>query len=316
MITLRQDFCLALRRLPERMDGRDVLRLCDYNIAYEARLFDAIDQGWLVPFQYFAIHDETDYSAIRWTGMDYDEKELERSLSTDTRAEIIVRNLKQFLPATGKIKALAAFCEPRPCSGTWRQFNRRGFVAECLLGDSSEEARARAIEKFKDEDDPLQVICSVDIFGEGVDIPPTSHVLLLRPTSSFTVFLQQLGRGLRPARQGDLVALDFVGNSPSRSLALRGCTSLEDFQRKRRRGFACLPVVLSTWTPRLSRVGRRDTPCHVPAKPPRGFAETLTQMREAFQCCWISSRIPTPAIPGLCESAMATGCAPRRMPAI
>lgn len=235
-------FLLGLTATPERMDGRDVLRLCDYNIAYEARLFDAIDQGWLVPFQYFAIHDETDYSAIRWTGMDYDEKELERSLSTDTRAEIIVRNLRRFLPASGKIKALA-FCANRGHAMYMaRQFNRRGFVAECLLGDSSEEARARAIEKLKDEDDPLQVICSVDIFGEGVDVPPTSHVLLLRPTSSFTVFLQQLGRGLRHAPGKEfLVALDFVGNARNSyvaSLALRGCTSMEDFRQKgAERGF-------------------------------------------------------------------------------
>lgn len=239
-------FLLGLTATPERMDGRDVLRLCDYNIAYEARLFDAIDQGWLVPFQYFAIHDETDYSAIRWTGMNYDEEELERCLSTDTRAEIIVRNLRRFLPATGKIKALA-FCANRGHAMYMaREFNRRGFVAECLLGDSSEEARDRAIEKLKDEDDPLQVICSVDIFGEGVDIPPTSHVLLLRPTSSFTVFLQQLGRGLRhsPGKEF-LVALDFVGNSRNSyvvPLTLRGCTSLEDYRGKGRKCELRLPA--------------------------------------------------------------------------
>jgi superfamily II DNA or RNA helicase/SOS-response transcriptional repressor LexA len=229
-------FLLGLTATPERMDGRDVLRLCDYNVAYEARLFDAIDQGWLVPFQYFALHDESDYSALRWTGMGYDEEELERHLSTDTRADLIVNNLRRFLPATGKIKALA-FCANRGHARYMtRQFIRRGFKAECLLGDSSEAARAAAIERLQDEDDPLQVICSVDIFGEGVDVPAVSHVLLLRPTLSFTVFLQQLGRGLRPAAGKDfLVALDFVGNSRNSyivPLILRGCTSLEDFRGK------------------------------------------------------------------------------------
>ena len=228
-------FLLGLTATPERMDGRDVLRLCDYNVAYEARLFDAINQGWLVPFQYFAIHDESDYSALHWTGMGYDEEELERHLSTDTRAELIVNNLRRFLPATGKIKALA-FCANRGHARYMtREFTRRGFNAKCLLGDSSEAARAAAIEKLQDEDDPLQVICSVDIFGEGVDIPAVSHVLLLRPTLSFTVFLQQLGRGLRCAPGKDfLVALDFVGNSRNSyvvPLIFRGCTSLKDSRK-------------------------------------------------------------------------------------
>ncbi len=229
-------FLLGLTATPERMDGRDVLRLCDYNIAYEARVFEAIDQGWLVPFQYFAVHDPTDYSQIRWTGIGYDEEELEVHLSTDTRAELITRNIKRFLPASGKVKALA-FCANRGHARYMTgQFNRRGLVAACLLGDSSDDARAKAIQKLQDEADPLQVICSVDIFGEGVDIPAVSHVLLLRPTLSFTVFLQQLGRGLRKAAGKEyLVALDFVGNFRNSyivPLVFRGCASPQDAREK------------------------------------------------------------------------------------
>lgn len=231
-------FFLGLTATPERMDGRDVLRFCDYNVAYEARLFDAIDQGWLTPFQYFAIHDETDYSQIRWTGIGYDEAELERGLSTDTRSELIVRNLNRFLPATGKIKALAFCVTKGHAQYMTGEFKRRGLAAECLLGESSEDARTAAIRRLQDEADPLQVICSVDIFAEGVDIPAVSHILMLRPTLSFTVFLQQLGRGLRkvPGKEY-LVALDFVGNhrnSYVAPLVLRGYSSIDQYREQKR----------------------------------------------------------------------------------
>jgi superfamily II DNA or RNA helicase/HKD family nuclease/predicted house-cleaning noncanonical NTP pyrophosphatase (MazG superfamily)/SOS-response transcriptional repressor LexA len=230
-------FLLGLTATPERMDGRDVLRFCDFNIAYEARLFDAIEQGWLAPFQYYAIHDETDYSHIRWTGIGYDETQLERGLSTDTRAELIVRNLEKFLPATGKIKALA-FCATKGHARFMaKQLGRCGFPAECLLGESSEDARSDAIRRLQDEADPLQVICSVDIFAEGVDIPAVSHVLMLRPTMSFTVFLQQLGRGLRKVPDKEyLVVLDFVGNhrnSYVAPLVMWGFTSLDQYKKER-----------------------------------------------------------------------------------
>jgi len=231
------NFFLGLTATPERMDGRDVLRFCDYNVAYEARLFDAIEQGWLVPFQYFAVHDETDYSRIRWTGIGYDEAELERGLSTDTRAELIVRNLRKFLPAAGKIKALAFCATKGHAQFMAREFSRHGVPAQCLLGESSEETRTGAIRRLQDEDDPLQVICSVDILAEGVDIPGVSHVLMLRPTMSFTVFLQQLGRGLRRVEGKEyLVALDFVGNhrnSYVAPLVLRGCSSLDEYKQQK-----------------------------------------------------------------------------------
>lgn len=232
------EFFLGLTATPERMDGRDVLRFCDFNIAYEARLFDAIEQGWLAPFQYYAIHDETDYSRIRWTGVGYDETQLERGLSTDTRAELILKNLRKFLPATGKVKALAFCATKGHAQFMAKEFIRCGFPAECLLGESSECARFDAIRRLQDEDDPLQVICSVDIFAEGVDIPAVSHVLMLRPTMSFTVFLQQLGRGLRKVPEKEyLVVLDFVGNhrnSYVAPLVMRGFTSLDQYRSERR----------------------------------------------------------------------------------
>lgn len=235
-------FLLGLTATPERMDGRDVLKICDYDVAFESRLFDAIEKSWLVPFQYFAIHDASDYSALHWTSRGYLESELDQVLMHDTRAELIFNNLCKFLPSTGKIKALAFCSSKNHAEYMNRKFNELGSASGlesiCLLGESSIEEREHAICRLQDEKDPLQIICSVDIFGEGVDIPAVSHVLFLRPTQSFTVFIQQLGRGLRQMPEKDyLVALDFVGNfrqSYVAPLALKGYTSAVDYREARR----------------------------------------------------------------------------------
>lgn len=230
----RPIFFLGLTATPERMDGRDVLALCNYNIAYELRLMEAVDHGWLTPFQYFAVYDETDYEQITWRGTRYDEEELDRALQKDTRTAILARNLKKYLPSSGKIKALA-FCNTiAHARYTADHLEKDHNVnAVSLTGDSDERERQDAIRKLRDENDPLQVICTVDIFNEGIDIPELTHVLFLRPTQSFTIFLQQLGRGLRKAREKNfLVAIDFVGNfrkAHVAPLALMGFTSADQF---------------------------------------------------------------------------------------
>ncbi|MFC1857514.1 DEAD/DEAH box helicase family protein [Thermodesulfobacteriota bacterium] len=228
------EFFLGLTATPERMDGRDVLAHCDYNIAYETRLLDAVDRGWLAPFQYFAVYDETDYSQITWRGTGYDEEELDRALIDDTRTEIIARNLKKFLPAKGKIKALAFCSSIAHARYTARHLTQdHGIESVALVGLSSETERQEAIDRLRSENDPLEVICSVDIFNEGIDIPEVTHVLFLRPTQSFTIFLQQLGRGLRKVPGKDfLVAIDFVGNfrkAHVAPLALSGYTSMQAY---------------------------------------------------------------------------------------
>ncbi len=232
-------FLLGLTATPERMDGRDVLKICDYDVAFETRLFDAINNRWLVPFQYFAIHDPSDYQSLRWTHRGYIEAELDELLINDTRAALIFNNLIKFLPATGKIKALAFCASKSHAEYMNKQFNTlgasKGIKSICLLGKDSIEDRATAIQQLQDEHHALQIICSVDIFGEGIDIPAVSHVLFLRPTQSFTVFLQQLGRGLRQLPDKDyLVALDFVGNfknSYVARLAINGYTSVAEYKQ-------------------------------------------------------------------------------------
>ncbi|NWH05354.1 DEAD/DEAH box helicase [Desulfobacter latus] len=228
----RPKFLLGLTATPERMDGRNVLAYCDYNIAYEVRVLDAVDRGYLVPFQYYAIYDETDYSELVWRGSRYDEKELDRALKNDTRTRLIARNLKRYLPASGKIKALAFCSSVSHARYTAERLTRdHGVTAVALWGESGDFSRHDAISRLQNESDSLNVICTVDIFNEGTDIPGLSHVLFLRPTQSFTVFLQQLGRGLRKAKDKEfLVVLDFVGNFKKAHvapLALSGYTSAD-----------------------------------------------------------------------------------------
>lgn len=205
-------FLIGLTATPERMDGRDVLEICNNNISYESRLFHAINNQWLAPFQYFAIYDESDYSQIRWTGR-YDDQELDKILIDDTRAELVITNLNRYLPSSGKIKVLA-FCSSKNHAHYMnRKFNELGCKSQLVLGDTPPKARDSIVKELQDENSTLQIICSVDVFGEGVDIPYLTHILLLRPTQSFTVFLQQIGRGLREAPGKDFVIiLDFVGN--------------------------------------------------------------------------------------------------------
>jgi superfamily II DNA or RNA helicase/predicted house-cleaning noncanonical NTP pyrophosphatase (MazG superfamily)/HKD family nuclease len=228
------EFLLGLTATPERMDGGNVLRLCENTIAYELRLLEAVDRGLLAPFQYFAVHDPTDYEQIAWKRTDYDEEQLNKALMTDTRTAIIAHNLRRFLPYTGKIKALAFCSSVQHAIYTAKRLTvDHGLPSLALVGTSSEQEREAAMRRLEDEQDPLNILCCVDIFNEGVDIPKLSHVLFLRPTQSFTIFLQQLGRGLRTApHKEQLVVIDFVGNfkkSHVAPLALAGFTSVQDY---------------------------------------------------------------------------------------
>ncbi len=229
----RPRFLLGLTATPERTDGQDVLRLCNYNIAYEVRLIEAVDRGWLTPFQYYAIYDPTDYEQIPWRGSFYDERKLEEALSTDTRTQIVAHNLRKFLPSNGKMKALVFCSTIAHAKYTARTLSaKHGIEAVYLVGEHSPNERQLLIDRLQNENDPLNVICCVDVFNEGIDIPNLSHVVLLRPTQSFTLFLQQIGRGLRRAPGKDFtVIIDFVGNfrrAHIAPLALIGYTSLAE----------------------------------------------------------------------------------------
>ena len=204
-------FLLGLTATPERLDNRDIFALCDYNLVYEVRLRDAINKGWLVPFRYYGIYDETvDYSDINIKNGKYNEEEIEKALSIQNRADLILNHYNNFTS-----KRAIGFCTSKKHAEYMaKHFNENGIKAIAVYsGEKGEycENREEGISLLiKGE---INVLFSVDMFNEGLDIPSIDMVLFLRPTESPTVFLQQLGRGLRKAKGKEyLNALDFIGN--------------------------------------------------------------------------------------------------------
>lgn len=207
----RPKFLLGLTATPERMDGRDIYEICDYNVPYEISLFDAINKGVLVPFHYYGIYDDTDYSALHLVRGRYDEKELnETYIGNVRRHDLIFKNYRKY-----RSKSALGFCCSRVHAEEMaREFTRRGVAAVAVYSNANgeySEDREVAIEKLKTGE--INVIFSVDMFNEGVDITNVDMVMFLRPTESPIVFLQQLGRGLRKCKGKQyLNVLDFIGN--------------------------------------------------------------------------------------------------------
>ena len=204
-------FLLGLTATPERLDNKDVFALCDYNVPYEVRLDTAINKGWLVPFRYYGIHDETvNYDNIEYKNGKYDEKSLEEALLINKRAKLILENYKLY-----NTERALGFCSTRKHAEYMAEyFSNNGVKAVAVVSNPRSTfamEREEAINKLKKGE--IKVIFSVDMFNEGLDIPSIDLVMFLRPTESPTVFLQQLGRGLRKAdKKNYLNVLDFIGN--------------------------------------------------------------------------------------------------------
>ncbi|MEG0129701.1 DEAD/DEAH box helicase family protein, partial [Clostridium sp.] len=204
-------FLLGLTATPERMDNKSVFKLCDYNLVYEIRLFDAINRGELVPFRYYGVHDTTvDYDNVTYLNGKYKSDELEKALMINKRGELVLKHFLNY-----KSNYALGFCETRKHAEFMaKYFSENGISAICVhSGEIGEyvEDRKEAIKLLNKGE--VKVIFSVDMFNEGVDIPKVDLVMMLRPTQSPTVFLQQLGRGLRKYKDKEyLNVLDFIGN--------------------------------------------------------------------------------------------------------
>ncbi|MHC1750568.1 MAG: DEAD/DEAH box helicase family protein [Cellulosilyticaceae bacterium] len=207
----KPQFLLGLTATPERLDNKDVFALCDYNCAYEVRLQEAINKGWLVPFRYYGIYDDTvDYSQIATSNGKYVTKELEQSLMLNKRADIILKYYKKY-----SSKCALGFCTSKAHAEYMAAyFNENGVVASAVYsGDQGMYSEDRKIALQRLKEGIVQIIFSVDMFNEGLDVPAVDMVLFLRPTESPTIFLQQLGRGLRKYKgKQHLIVLDFIGN--------------------------------------------------------------------------------------------------------
>ncbi|QAS52105.1 DEAD/DEAH box helicase [Halobacillus litoralis] len=204
-------FQLGMTATPERSDNHSIFGLFDQNVALEVRLHDALDDGIVVPFHYFGI---TDIGDIDLSDLSVDDvHEIAKRLQINERVEFIIDKMNFYGHDGMKRKALGFCANLDHARYMAEQFNQRGLASAFLSGDDSSEVRQKWIKKLEDEEHPLQFIFTVDIFNEGVDIPSVNTVLMLRPTDSPIVFIQQLGRGLRKYPQKQfLTVLDFIGN--------------------------------------------------------------------------------------------------------
>ncbi|MER6977594.1 DUF3427 domain-containing protein [Streptomyces carpinensis] len=203
---------LGLTATPERMDGLNVQdEFFEGRIAAEMRLWEALENDLLCPFHYFGIPDGTDLTNLGWQRGAYADQDLDNLYTgNDARARIVVKQIRDKVSSPGGMRALG-FCVSKAHARFMADFFRRaGFKAVALDSDSAPDVRVQALRDLRDR--RLQVIFSVDLFNEGLDIPDVDTLLLLRPTSSATIFLQQLGRGLRRTETKPvLTVLDFIG---------------------------------------------------------------------------------------------------------
>ena len=211
---------LGLTATPERMDGKSILPYFHHRIAAEIRLPEAIDRKLLCPFQYFGVTDTVDLSTLKWSAGGYDKGELSNlyTLSgtvSNRRADLVVNSLLRYVTDIDEVKGLGFCVSIEHAEFMCRYFNQRGIPSIFLTGKSTDEERNTA--KGKLISGEIRFIFVVDIYNEGVDIPEVNTVLFLRPTESLTIFLQQLGRGLRLAEGKDcLTVLDFIGQANKR----------------------------------------------------------------------------------------------------
>ena len=209
------EFLLGITATPDRADGREVYALCDGNVAYRIDFLEAIERKWLAPFHYIGVYDDIDYSQIRWLGTKYDKEQLLAVQTRESMAHNVLEAWKQHAQTRG-----IAFCSSViQAEFLAKYFRDHGIRAICLHGGSTPAVRAGTITRLTDG--KMDVIFTVDLFNEGVDIPAVDTLLFVRPTESLTVFTQQIGRGLRlHPNKTHCTIIDLIGNYRNADLKL------------------------------------------------------------------------------------------------
>lgn len=237
---------LGLTATPERSDGKNVIERFGAP-TYELRLWHALDRKLLCPFHYFGIDDRTDLSGIAWSGGRYADSDLDRTFveAGEERARLVIRELLEKVEDLERMRVVAFCATIRHAEFMADQFRRVGLEAKALHSGLSGDVREELVGSFRRGE--LPIICTVDLFNEGVDIPEIDTVLFLRPTESATVFVQQLGRGLRNHNEkGALTVLDFVGQQNQKfrmDLRFRAMTGLSrtELEKAVKNEFPMLP---------------------------------------------------------------------------
>lgn len=205
----KPQFLLGVTATPDRTDKKDILALFDYQKVCEYDINDAIDRGFLVGYEYHGLKDNIDYTHIKHNGTKYNERDLERNLIIHARNEMIFERYMEFCHGD---KAIGFCVTIKHAEAMAKLFNEKGVPAVAITSKPNAQAtKAELIKAFKNND--VAVAFTVDIFNEGIDVPNVRALLFLRPTESKTVFMQQLGRGLRlSANKEAVVILDFISN--------------------------------------------------------------------------------------------------------
>lgn len=228
-------FLLGMSATPERSDDFDIYEMFDHNIAYEIRLIQAMEYNLLCPFHYYGITDMT------IDGIEIDDKSEFNILTSELRVDYIIEKINEYGYSGDRIHGLIFCSRKDECEKLSQLFNMRGYKTIALTGDSSEEMRQKAIDSLESNDEnSLDYIFTVDIFNEGIDIPKVNQVVMLRPTESAIVFVQQLGRGLRKNDSKEyVVIIDFIGNYEKNFLIPVSLSGQTNYNKDSLRQFVC-----------------------------------------------------------------------------
>ncbi|HJV47324.1 MAG TPA: DEAD/DEAH box helicase family protein [Bacillota bacterium] len=232
-------FLLGITATPDRLDGKDVYALCDGNVAYQLHFLEAIQKGWLTPFHYYGVYDQTDYSKIPWLGNRYSDEELLFVQLKEEMAQTIFEAWMKY-----KQTRTLGFCSSiKQANFLANFFREKGFSALSLHSKTMEMSRGEAIHQL--ETGALDIIFTVGLFNEGVDIPSVDTLLFARPTESLTIFTQQIGRGLRLSEgKNYCTIIDLIGNYRNADVKIRLFdTKSDSFMDKRNATALIEPVI-------------------------------------------------------------------------
>jgi superfamily II DNA or RNA helicase/HKD family nuclease len=255
---LRPDILVGLTATPERSDGKSLLPDFGGHVACELRLWHALDQMLLVPFEYFGLADSTDLRGLRWTRAGYEQAALSGLYTgNDARASLVLAQLARRVADMRAVRALGFCVSIEHARFMAAKFSEAGVPALALDGETPAEERSGAAARLRERE--VNIIFTCDLYNEGVDLPFVDTLLLLRPTQSATLFLQQLGRGLRlHGRKASCLVLDFIGQQHERFRFDATLSAMIGIPRARLRkavedGFPYLPSGCSVQLDRVAR---------------------------------------------------------------
>lgn len=291
--TLEPKILLSLTATPERADGKSILHYFDGRVAAELRLWDAMDMQLLCPFQYFGIHDGTDLSTIDWRAGRYDIASLEKVYTADDiRAKAVLRAVQDKIRNPRSMRALGFCVSVKHAEYMAEYCKRNGLPAVAVSGETKDVVRQDSLRKLRAGE--VNIVFTVDLFNEGIDVPAVDTVLFLRPTESSTIFLQQLGRGLRLSDDKDcLTVLDFIG---TQNRKFRFDTRFKDLLRTTRsgakiaieEGFPFLPAGCDMQLDKESQKAVLDNIKSALPLSPKGLAKDLAEVGDVILSAFLS----------------------------